>query len=372
VDYVMSDFSLKIFVVEDEPEIREALEDIASKLGYEVYGFPSAEDCIERLQNDQCDILVTDLKLPGIDGVELARQTNEKHPEISIIFITAYGNLSSALDAIEYGAEDYIIKPFNVESIKHSLRKVEEKRKLEFENKQYRAELENELSRRESEIASIGQQLEETFFKTVQLLGNAQESREAFLFGRTERVTICSIRCAQYLNWTNDQIIKIAIAAPVSDVGKISISDEILNFAGPLSKEEMEEVKGHVIYGEQIIRSLPHFQDVGWIIRYHHERLDGSGYPEGLKGEDVPETALLIGLCDTFDAMVHDRSWRRAHSVEDTFEYLRSVSGVHFPEKMVDAFITVFKERHAEKLIGTKPVDLFYDICFPLLELANM
>lgn len=368
----MNDKLMRVYIVEDEPEIREALEDITAGEGFEVEGFYTAEHCLERLEAESCDILVTDLKLPGIDGVELARRIHQERGSISIIFITAYGNLTSALKALDYGAEDYIIKPFNVDSIRHSLDKVSRKRLLEAENEQYRKELQNELDRRQTAIVEIGQQLEETFFKTVQLLGNAQESRERFLHGRTERITIYTLRTAEMLNWSKDKRIQLAITAPVSDVGKISISDTILNKKEELTKAEQEELHAHVLYGEQIIRSLPHFQDVGAIIRYHHERINGSGYPEGLTGDDIPEQSLLIGLCDTFDAMTHNRPWRAAYSVDETLSYLKNQAGVTFPVELVDAFEEAFHKFDFASIINQKPIEQFFKITFPLLEALNI
>lgn len=361
-----------VYVVEDEPEILDALEDISRQEGFETTGFSNAEDCLDAMEDKPCDILVTDLKLPGIDGVELTRRTSASSSDTSIIIITAYGNLSSALSALDHGAEDYIIKPFNVDSIRHALGKIDKKRRLVRENKQYREKLEEELDRRQNQIVTIGRQLEETFFKTVQLLGNAQESRETFLLGRTERITIYAIQTARRLNWSEEEIVKIAITAPISDVGKISISDEILNKSEPLTEEEVRIIRDHVYNGEQIIKSLPHYQDVGAIIRYHHERLDGSGYPEGIKGSQIPETALLIGLCDTFDAMTHDRPWRERYSVEHCLDYLRSQAGVTFDAAMVEAFISFFSEENGAELVDQKPVERFFEDTFPLLEKINI
>jgi len=367
-----ADAPLTVYVVEDEPEIQEAIVDISSGLGFTTKGFSSAELFLSAIEAEPCDILVTDLKLPGIDGVELTKRLAEAELDISIIIITAYGNLSSALSAIDHGAEDYILKPFNIESIKHSLNKAAMRKRLLAENAQYQRELESELKRREVEIIAIGQQLEETFFKTVQLLGNAQESRESFLYGRTERITIYAIWTAQQLGWNDQDIVQVAITTPISDVGKISVSDEILNKREPLTEEELAEVRNHVVIGEEIIKSLPHYQDVGTIIRYHHERLDGSGYPEGLSGDAIPKTSLLIGLVDTFDAMTHERPWRDKHSLAETLDYLKAQAGVSFPKDMVDAFMTVFSQQGGDELIDEKPVDTFFDLTFPYLEKLNI
>jgi putative two-component system response regulator len=357
-----------ILIVEDEEEIREAINSFLSGMGNDVAGAGTAEEGLELLARRRFDLLITDLKLPGIDGIELCRRARQSSPGVSIVVITAYGNIASALEAIEHGVEEYLLKPFSIDALRHAVQRVLEKRMLVEENRQYVRELEREVADRALEIDETGRSLGRAFYKTLHILGNSLECREAYLRGRTERVTIYSLRIAQELGWDYQRIGHLMIGAPISDIGKLSISEEVLTRPDPLSPEEMALVRSHVETGVHIINSLIHFREVIPIIRYHHERIDGSGYPEGLKGDEIPEAARIVAIADSFDAMTHFRPWRPAIKAETALAEIADLAGRSYDEEFVAAFLRAVERHGLDELVGIKPTRQFYELTLPMLE----
>ena len=357
-----------VLIVEDEPEIREALRDYINNQEFHTEEYDNAESALNAMNYREFDLVITDIKLPGMDGLELCKKIRQRFSLTNIIVITAFGNISSALLAIDYGADDYILKPFSLKSLKHSLEKVFERRRLEHENIKYQKKLEKLVRARRLEIEKAGEDIGTTFYKIVHVLGSAQECRETFLRGRTERVTILSLHLAQELGLNIKQQTEILLGAPISDIGKIAISESILNKATPLEDDEWELIRNHITEGAKIVGSLALFKDVLPIIQLHHERYDGSGYPGGLAGDEIPTTAAIVGIADTYDALTHDRPWRKAFSHKEAIQELSGSAGKLFDPELIEVFISVLHKNQLYNLIGTKPTETFYDLTFPILK----
>lgn len=360
--------SSSVFIVEDEPEILEALSDFLESLGFPTQSFSNAEDALEAFEKEPASLVISDMKLPGMDGIELCKLLKTRHPETNVVVITAFGNISSALEAIDFGAEDYILKPFNLDTLRYSLQRIFEKQQLLVENRRYREQLEAEVRSRTSEVHQASRKIGAVFYKIVHVLGNSQECREPYLRGRTERVTIMSLRTAEKLGWGQDRVQELLLAAPISDVGKLAISETILNKPNQLTQEELEIVHDHVLAGERIINSLAHFKRVAPVIRLHHERHNGAGYPNGLRGHEIPDTASLVAIVDSFDAMTHSRPWRKAKKYDEALAEIRKLSGTEYNPRLVEAFIAAAGEHNFASLINTKPTKEFYELTLPLLE----
>ena len=357
----------KILVVDDEDGVREAVVEFLDAEGYFVESTDNAESAVEKLKSKSFDLAITDLKLPGCDGIELSREIKNLAPKTSIIVITAYGNIPSALEALRLGAEDYIQKPFTFQALSHTIQKVFEKKSLVAENLAYQVELEKKVRDRAAEIEQAGMNLGRTFYKTIHIFGNALESREPYLYGRTERITILSLHTAKKLKWDQIIIAQLLFGAPISDIGKLAVPEELLFKSKPLSEGEIEALHLHVEEGVRIVSDLAHFLDAAAIIHFHHERFDGSGYPLGLRGKAIPAPARLVAICDSFDAMVHSRPWRPAKPWKDAAGEIRRLAGTAYDPEIVEGFFSALEECKLYKLIGQKPTELFYELTLPIL-----
>lgn len=356
-----------ILVVDDEEGIREALQEYLTSLGYQSECADGGGSALDILIRRKFDLVITDLKMPDMSGIELSRKINETAPETGIIVITGYGNVPSALEALQFGADDYILKPFSLQSLKHSINMAFEKKRLQSENLAYQAELELQVKQRSMETQQAATKLGQTFYKTIHIFGNALESRERYLYGRTERITIQALYTARLLGWDENEIAQLLFGAPVSDIGKLALPEEILLKEEPLSAEEIGIIRSHVEKGLQIVADLAHFHDVKPIIQFHHERLDGSGYPFGLKGDEIPKTAMLVGICDSFDAMTHCRPWRPAKPPDVAINELLGLGGRTFDQELLKAFFSAVRTKKLSRLVGQKPTRLFYELTLPIL-----
>ena len=363
----MSDM-VKILVVEDEPEIREAMSDFISTMNMEPFSFDNAEDALNSARAQVYDLVITDMKLPGMDGIELSRRIKQINEETSIIVATAYGNIDSAMQAIDYGAEDYLLKPFGLDVLSHAINKVLEKKKLERENLEFQLELEEKVERRKSAISRAGKSFGESFYQTLYILGNAQECREIFTRGRTERMALLTYWTAYQLGWDDTEKANLLLGAPLSDVGKLAIPETILNKTTTLDNNEKEIIKSHVEGGINVISNLEHLVGAIPIIRHHHERIDGSGYPDGLKGDEIPRTARLTAICDSFDAMTHIRPWRSAKTWQEALQELLNNSGNIYDGDIVEDFVETVTDLELYRLINTKPAKSLYELALPILE----
>jgi putative two-component system response regulator len=356
-----------ILVVDDEAGIREAIGDFLSAKKYPCECVGDAESALRMMEGRLFDIVITDMKMPGIDGISLSKKVKEIAPETSIIIITAHGNVPSALEAVHFGAEDFILKPFNIKVLEHSIAKVIEKKRLQKQNIAYQQELEHKVEERSHEIKKTSLDIGQTFFKTIYILGNALESRERYLRGRTERITLLAYHTAVEMGWDNHDIAQLLLGAPMSDIGKLALPESLLYKQEPLNAGERSLIRSHVEEGLNIVSTLAHFRDVSAIIHFHHERYDGSGYPLGLTGKAIPPAARLVAICDSYDAMTHSRPWRAAISPESALEEIVKTAGRAYDPEQVEAFSETVKRENLSRLIGSKPTELFYGIALPIL-----
>lgn len=350
-----------ILVVDDEDGVREALCEFLKDEGYNVESAVCAESAVDILKKRFFRLVITDLKLPGMDGIALSKLIIDNHPHTGIIIITAYGNVPSALEAMRFGADDYILKPFTIQALRHAVEKVFEKQELLLKNLAYRVELEKKVKERAQEIESAATNLGQTFYKIIHVFGNALESREPYLFGRTERITIYALYTARELEWDQHTIAQLMFGAPISDIGKLAIPVELLLKSDPLEPSEKEVMRTHVEEGVKIVGNLAHFLDASAIIHFHHEKFDGSGYPLGLAGEAIPAPARLVAICDSFDAMVHSRPWRGSKTWEEAASEINDLSGTAYDPEIAKGFLAILEEKKLHSLIGQKPTELFYE-----------
>jgi response regulator RpfG family c-di-GMP phosphodiesterase len=307
----------EILVVDDEQSIREALRQYLTHCGYTVTSCSDAESALEAFESCPSPIVLTDLMMPGLSGEELLREIKKRSPLTEVILMTGYGTIDSAVSAIKSGAYDYIIKPFKMDALLLTLEKATTHRNLVRENRL----------------------LQENSLNVLRAMVNVIEQRDAYTAGHSKRVTEIAVATAEELSLPEEEREVISLAGPIHDLGKIGIEDNILRKPGRLSKEEYDIIKSHPEKGKLIIEPLHFLRETIPIILHHHERHDGSGYPSGIAGEEIPLGARILSVADTFDAMTSSRAYRTARSSREAFDELTRCRGTQFDPEIVDLFL---------------------------------
>ena len=295
-----SDIAPKVLVVDDEPRNIKLLDALLQPLNYEVLKASNGEEAFSIVKKVDLDLILLDIMMPGMDGYEVCRRLkgSETTRLIPIIMVTALDDIESKVKAIEAGADDFITKPPNKTELLARTRSL------------------IKLKRLNSNLASF----ENVLFS----LANAVEAKDAYTQGHVERVSSMAINLGKKLGLTGRELEALRFGGALHDIGKIAVPGEILNKPGPLDPNEWDVMKSHADEGCKIC--LPLMKNLGpalEVIRHHHEKLDGSGYPDGLKGDEISVAARIMGVVDIYDALITDRPYRKGMSKEKAFDILR-------------------------------------------------
>jgi len=276
--------------------------------------------------------------------VTLLREIITRWPDTAVIVVTAVAEVESAVTCLQMGALDYVAKPFHLDEVRARVSQALDKRRLIIENHSYQQGL-------EVRVEAQARRIEELFLEGVHALVFALEAKDAYTRGHSMRVANYSVEIARALGLDKDLIDTIALGAELHDVGKIGVSESVLHKAGKLSEAEYRHIMEHTVIGARILGPL--MRDAPGalaIVRSHHERLDGSGFPDGLKGDVIPLEARLVSVADAFDAMTSVRPYRPSLSVKHAMRELEEGKGVQFDAEVVNAFLKAFAE------IATLPI----------------
>jgi putative two-component system response regulator len=325
-----------ILLVDDEAMIRQLLSQKLSSEGYRCEQAANAEQALEKLEKDSIELVILDIKMPGKSGVQLLPEIKAKYPDTAVIMATAVDDASIAINCMKAGAYDYLTKPFNLEEVGFSVTRALERRRLELENRDYQQHL-------EQKVEEQAQKIRTSFFNAITALAYALEAKDFYTSGHSQRVTEISVAIAKHLGLDKENIEKIRLASLVHDIGKIGVREVVLNKPGSLSDEEYEHVRLHSVTGERILKPIVDDGDILKAVRHHHERYDGTGYPDGLKGEQIPQLARIIAVADTFDAMTSERPYRKALTKEAACAEVERCRGTQFDPEAADAFLEVWR-----------------------------
>jgi putative nucleotidyltransferase with HDIG domain len=330
----------RILVVDDEEPIREI---VASMLGTAGYVCKQAGSGMEALavltSGEEFELMLSDLMMADLDGIGLLERTKEKYPDMPVVMVTAVHDISVALAAIRNGAYDYLLKPFEREQLLNTVSRALENRRLKVENRTYQTNLESLVKARTDQLQTAMANLERSYDITLETLGDALDLKDRETEGHSRRVTLFTIAIAQALGLPREQITVIARGAFLHDIGKIAIPDRILNKPGKLETEEMTIMKEHAYHGYQIVKKIPFLAEAADIVYSHQERFDGSGYPRGLKGEQIPLGARIFSVADTLDAITSDRIYRSAQTLKAARAEIEKWSGRQFDPEIVKVFL---------------------------------
>jgi putative two-component system response regulator len=326
-----------ILLVDDEEMIRQLLSQKLSPEGYHCQQAANAEQALEKLKQGSIELVILDIKMPGKSGMELLPEIKAKYPDTAVIMATAVDDASIAINCMKAGAYDYVTKPFNLDEVSFSVKRALEKRRLELENRDYQQHL-------EQKVGEQAQKIRASFFNAITALAYALEAKDVYTSGHSQRVTELSVAIAERLGLPEESIEKIRLAGLVHDIGKIGVREAVLNKPGSLSEEEFKHVRLHSETGEHILKPIVDDGDILKAVRHHHERYDGAGYPDGLKGEQIPQLARIIAVADTFDAMTSERPYRKALTKEEACAEVERCRGTQFDPEAADAFLEVWRQ----------------------------
>lgn len=331
-----------ILVVDDEDAIRDVVCSVLSQAGFNCQPVTSGHNALSALRsNGSYSIVLSDLIMEGMDGLTLLARMQQEFPDIPVVMVTAVHDISVALAAIRNGAYDYLLKPFEKEQLLAMVRRALETRRLRQENRAYQTKLESLVSGRTEMLRKALADLERSYDITLEALGDALDLKDAETEGHSKRVTAFTIAIARAMELPQDRVRIIARGAFLHDVGKMAIPDAILRKPGRLSPEEQAIMREHALLGYQMLRKIPFLTEASDIVYSHQERYDGSGYPRGLKGDQIPLGARIFAIADTFDAMTSDRPYRAAQSISVGRREIEKQAGKQFDPEIVKTFLSI-------------------------------
>ena len=336
-----------ILVTDDEPSIRESIADYLEDNGYASRQASDGTSAIAELEKEKPDAVLVDLNMPGIDGYEVVKFAAARYPELPIIVLSGVGVIDRAVESIRLGAWDYIAKPLQrMEVLGMSLDRAFERSRLLLENRRYREHLEEEVSIKTKEVLQLSEEMIRTQKEIILTLGDVVETRSHETAYHVDRVAEFAWLLARRCGMDDQEASDVRIAAPMHDVGKIGIPDTILNKPGALTPDEITVMKSHTTIGHSIFSQsrLPVLTLAAQIALNHHERWDGNGYPNGISGRVIPVHARITSIVDVFDAVSHERVYKKAWDLDTSFAYIADESGKLFDPEIARIFIDIRKE----------------------------
>lgn len=341
----------RVLIVDDEESIRATLSEILRGDGYEVDVVEDADSAIEALHAHAFDVVISDVVLPRTDGMKLVENIRQIEPDVQVIVMTGKPTLDTAVNAVRAGAADYLMKPIARNAILRSVghaaqvgRLAGEKRRLQDANVKYQQDLERLVEQRTEELRDTNLRLNKAIHGTIHAMCRMVECRDPYTAGHQQRVADLARAIAGAMGLDRDRIDGTYFAGVVHDVGKISIPAEILSKPGKLTNIEMDMVRMHSQVGADILKGTEFPWPVANIVLQHHERIDGSGYPQGLSGDEITIEARILAVSDVVEAMAAHRPYRPALGIEKALDEVVSQKGRTLDHDAVDHCVQLFNE----------------------------
>src|SRR5436305_7274396 len=327
----------RVLIADDEPEIRNVLYDLLSP-AYDCAAVGSAEEALARLSERGYDLVISDIMMGGMSGLEMIPRVLERSPDTVVIMISGVQTVESAIHALRAGAFDYVMKPFDLQHVEAAVSRALEHHSLRVEKRRYETYLEEMVERRTSELNRALGSLGDAYRSTLESLTAALETRDLETHGHSERVVNFSLRLGRELKLGEEQLRSLEFGSLLHDIGKIGVPDAILRKPAALSESEWVRMREHPLHGQKILSGIEFLEGASRVVGQHHEKWDGSGYPLGLRAEEIDFSARIFAVADAFDAIISDRVYRIGKSYELAAAELERCAGLHFDPQVVAAF----------------------------------
>jgi response regulator RpfG family c-di-GMP phosphodiesterase len=323
---------MRALVVDDEPRLRQLLARVLAGEGFECRDAADGAEAMAALAEWPAPLVLSDLRMPNVDGLELLRGLRRGHPDTAVVIVTAVGDVETAVRCLALGAADYLTKPFHLDEVRARVRQALSRRRLVLDNRAYQRAL-------EARVADQARRLEQLFLASVTSLADALEVKDPYTRGHSLRVGRYAAAVGRALGFDDDTLRQVELGGHLHDLGKIAVREEVLNKAGPLSRDEYAHIMQHPEIGWRLLRPLLEDAPLALaMVRWHHERHDGGGVPDGLAGDAVPLVARVAAVADSFDAMTSHRPYRRGLALDAAVAELRRHAGTQFDPAAVAAF----------------------------------
>ncbi|MGA9523089.1 MAG: HD domain-containing phosphohydrolase [Myxococcaceae bacterium] len=331
----------RILIVDDDESVRDVISVLLREEGYNCVVATGAEMALDIASAEETPLVISDMKMPGKDGLWLLENFRARFPDTSVIMLTGYGDTEAAVDCLRRGAVDYLLKPPKLTDLIRAIERALAKRRIELARKRYQKKLERKVRDRTTELRNALKDIANTYQNTLLALVAALDAREHETSDHSQRVVKYTTAIAERMGLKNQELEEIGRGALLHDIGKIGVPDAVLLKPGKLTTEEWKEMRKHPDIGFQMIQAIPFLDTPAQIVLSHQERFDGGGYPRGLAKEEIHIGARIFAVADTLDAMTSDRPYRMGTTFANAISEIHRCSGTQFDPEVVRAFLAI-------------------------------
>jgi response regulator RpfG family c-di-GMP phosphodiesterase len=321
----------KILIVDDQVVVAESIASILDSVGYQCQVVYRGNDALGLLTKQSFELVLTDIHMPhGKTGIELLHDVMKSWPDTAVVLMTGYSNVADAVEAMKDGAADYIEKPIGY-NLLIRIERALERRRLLIESQQRKDELEREVQRQM-------RQIHDHYLATLDILISTLGFHDTETKGHSRRVAAYTRLISQKMGVESPELEQIELGALLHDVGKVGVPDAIIRKSGSLTDEEWVKIREHPIMGYELLWRHEFLRGAAPVVKYHHERYDGNGYPEGISGDNIPLGARIFSVVDAFDVITSKRAYKEAQSIAEARAELNRCAGAQFDQKVVEVF----------------------------------